>query len=87
MALYLFEEAHEQVKKNIHTTLFGVIEQTAVKTFFNEGANELLDEKMYKLADFQDVTQRLVRHLRKPSTITAPVTTLCKAASENIGRT
>lgn len=48
------------------------MEQATVKTFFTR-VDELLDDETYKLAQFQDFTQGLVRNLIKSSTFTKPV--------------
>lgn len=49
------------------------MEHAAVKDFFNGGTDELLDEQMYKAAEFKDFQQDLVRHLIKSTTFTVPV--------------
>lgn len=48
--LGFFEEAYEQAKRNAHTAVFEVMDEATVEDFFTEGAYELLDYRMYKLA-------------------------------------
>lgn len=45
MVLELFEEAHEQDKRHVHTPVIDVTEQAAVKALFTVGADELLEDK------------------------------------------
>lgn len=61
----LFEESHEQAKRNICTFVIVVKEQASVKAFFTGGADKIVTDKMYRLAEFQDVTQNIVPHLIK----------------------
>lgn len=49
--LALFEEAHELAKENVCKPIFEVMEQVAVKDFFTAEADELLEDKMYRLAE------------------------------------
>lgn len=73
MVLDLFEEAHEQAKTNVYTPAFEVIEQAYLKTFLFGDADDLLDEKMYRLAESKSFIQGLVHHLIQLSTSTVPV--------------
>lgn len=58
------------------------MEQTAVNAFFTGRAVYLLDYNMYKLAESQDFTRGVVRHLIKYSTFTVPVTRFVKQQAE-----
>lgn len=53
MVLDLFEEAHEQAKRNDHTSVFVVKEQAAMKAFCTGEAEEILEDNKYKLAESQ----------------------------------
>lgn len=78
MALALFQGAQERATDNVHTPIYVVIEQAAFKVFFTGSANELFDQKMYKLAKYQNIKQDLVRHLIKTSTFTVLTTPFVK---------
>lgn len=41
------------------------MEQVAVSAFFTEGADEVLDKKIFRYADSEDFEQDLVRHITK----------------------
>lgn len=58
---------------NVHMFMYEVMEQAVVKPFVNWGSDELLDEKMYKLEEFQDFKKVLVRYLITSWTFTLPV--------------
>lgn len=45
----LFEEAQQRDKRYVNKSVFEVVEQATVKTFFTGGADELLTDKMHKL--------------------------------------
>lgn len=49
--LRILEDAHERTKENFYMFVFEVTGQIAIKTFLTAGADELLDDKMYKLAE------------------------------------
>lgn len=66
--LPLLQEAQEQAMDNFYLPIYEVIEQAAPKVFFTSGANELLNENTYELAESQYFKTDLVRHLMKPST-------------------
>lgn len=51
MILALLEEAHEPSKEHIYKPVLTVMVQTNVKSFCTGRADELLDDKMYKLAE------------------------------------
>lgn len=67
---------------NVYTSLFGAMEQAAKKTFFTGGADDLLDDKMYKLFESQDFTLVIIRHLIKSSRGTVQGACLVKQQSE-----
>lgn len=46
VVLALFEEAHEQAKRNVYTLIFEVMEQAIMRAFFIGGADVLLHENM-----------------------------------------
>lgn len=82
VVLALFEEADDRTKRNDYTHIISVILKTTVKAFFNGGAVELLQDKLYSLAEFQDSTQDIVRHLIKSLTFSMPVTHFVKQQAE-----
>lgn len=82
MLLDLFEEDRAQAKRNVYTLVFEVMEQVAVNAFLTGGADELLDDKMYKPAESQDFTQGFVHHLLKSSTFTMTVSRFVKQQTE-----
>lgn len=82
VVLAFFKEAHERAKGNVCTSVFEVMGQTAVKTVFTGGAEELLDDQMYKLSESQDFTCSLVLHLKKSSTFTVSVVRFVKQQAE-----
>lgn len=49
--------------KNSYISIYEVVEQTAVKVCCTGRADEILDDKLYKLTDRQDIKQGLLRHL------------------------
>lgn len=59
---------------NIHTPIYKPMEKAAVIVFFIRAADELLDEKTYKLHESLDFEQDLFCHIIKPSTFTVPLT-------------
>lgn len=63
VVLALFQNAQERVMENVHAPIFEVMKQAAVKVFFTIGIEEFLYWKMYKLAEFQNSKQDLVRTL------------------------
>lgn len=73
VVLPLFEEAHGHAKGNVFTPVVEAIQQAVVKAFFNKRADELRNDKMYKLAESHDTTQGLVRHLINLSAFTVSV--------------
>lgn len=78
MVLGLFKDAHEQAERNIYTPAFEVTVEAAAKSLFTERAEELLDDKVYKLVESRDFTQCLVHHLMKSSTFTVLVSRFAK---------
>lgn len=47
----LFKEAHRKSKRNVHTPVFNIMGQAAMKAFFTREADELHNDKIYKLAN------------------------------------
>lgn len=84
MALERFEEAHKHAERNVHTTVFEVMEQAVVKALSTGGAEELLHNKIDKLADAQGFSQSLVQNLMKSLTITVPITRFVKRRAEKV---
>lgn len=74
VVLALFEEALVRAKGIVRTPVFRVMTQTAVKAFFAGGADELLHDKIHKLAEYQDLTHGVLRNVIKSSTFTVLVT-------------
>lgn len=68
VVLALFDEALECAKGNTCTPVFDVMKQSSVKAFFNDGAVELLNDKMQNIAKSQNFSQGLVRQLIKSYT-------------------
>lgn len=68
--LLLFQQAQERAIDNVYTRICKVLAQEGVNAFLTEGAEELFDEKMYRLAEIQDYKQDFFRHLINSSTIT-----------------
>lgn len=85
VVLHLYDDAHEQAERTLHTPIFKVIEQVAVKSFFTREADTLLDEKIYKLAVSEDFTQDLLNNLIKSSFLQGRLP-LCEAASRKSRR-
>lgn len=56
--LALIEEAHGRIKRIIHTRIIQDMERVALKAFFTKEADELLDDKLYKLAECRDSKKR-----------------------------
>lgn len=52
----LFGKAHEQARGNVYTSVFDVMEQAAVKALLAQGADELPEEKHYKLRQSHEFT-------------------------------
>lgn len=59
VVLPFFQDTLEHAMDNFHTSATGVTEQAAVNIFFTGGTNELLDKKIYKLAESQKTTRIL----------------------------
>lgn len=78
MVLPVFEEAHEQAKRNIDTAISQVMDMAAMKSFFTAGADEVLDVKMCKLAKSHEFTLVLVRHRINYSNFTITVAHMLK---------
>lgn len=60
-----FKEAHNHANGNVYTPIFKITEQAAVKASLTGRVDELLDDKMYMLAESQEFIQGLIRHLIK----------------------
>lgn len=54
------------------------MERVTLEAFFIEGADKLPDDKLYKPAETQHLTQALFRSLMKSSTSTVPVNRFVK---------
>lgn len=67
------KEAQERALDNFHTLIYEVIKQATVKAFIITDVDELLDEKIHQLAEFQDFSKGLVRHRITLSILTLPV--------------
>lgn len=77
-----FEEAHEQTNGNAYTPVFEVMKLAGTKALFTGGADELLNDMIYKFFDSKHFPQRLVHHLIKSSSFTVPVVCFIKKQSE-----
>lgn len=73
VVLDLFQEALERTMGNTQSSTYRVMQQAAVKAFFSGGADELLHQKMYKIAKSYGIKRVLVRHRTILSTFTLPV--------------
>lgn len=51
MVILLFREAQRRILSDGHTHIFVVMEYTVVKYVFTRDADEIFDDKMYKLAE------------------------------------
>lgn len=49
----LSQKLQERALDNVYTPIHGVMEQAAGKALLNQGADELLEEENYKLAESQ----------------------------------
>lgn len=58
MVLALLEERHDRIKEDAHTPVIKVVEQIAVKPFLSAGADELIKDMMYSLAESQNFQSR-----------------------------
>lgn len=69
-------EAHKHTKQNVYPPVFVAIKPTVVEVFFTREPSELLGNKLYTVAEFQDCVKCFVRLLKKVSTFTAAITAL-----------
>lgn len=60
IVLRLFEKPQKRALNNVHTSIYKVMEQVAVKAFFTGGADKLFGDKINNLAESQNFRQRLV---------------------------
>lgn len=73
LVLALFEKAHALGNGNVYNPVYEVIEQATLESSFHRKDDELLVYKMYNIAESQDLTRGLVRHLTSLSNFTVPV--------------
>lgn len=78
LVLDLLIIAHEQVKGNIYTLIFEIMEQAAVKNIFRVAVGKLHDDTLEKLAEFHEFIHGPVRHLINLSNFTVPITGFVK---------
>lgn len=73
VALVLFGEAQKRALDNVYAPVVKVMKQAAVKAFFTGGGEKLLEEHIYKLAEYQDFIQELFHHFIKLSNFKIPL--------------
>lgn len=85
-AHHLIKDAYEKSLVNHYTELYRMVEQAVAKAIHLGGAYYEVNNKIGKLAEFQDFTPRVIYQLIQSPIRTAPLTRLVKATCRGRSR-
>lgn len=74
----LLQEVYTKATTDSHTPVYQIVEQAAVKAIHFGGADNLINDKIDRLAESKKLFQSVTTHLMQLPTFTTPVTCLVK---------